>query len=1070
MLRIICWVGLSVFIQMMFGPDRVVAQLPPNQPEQDCINAIPICLDTIIQNDSYVGEGLNPEEINSAVSCLATGEENDVWYIFTVQQAGLLAFTLTPNDLNDDYDYAVYNLTNASCSDIRETPELEVSCNFAEIPGPTGPNGSGAPNSGDPFPVIEGETYVINISNFDETNSGYMLDFSASTAVIFDDKPAEIVEMSSNCATANSTDSIRVRFSENIQCNELAGVFTLTGPEGEVPISSVNIPACNEGAGFTREVILTIEGVLMDSSEYSLSVSGNAIVDNCGNISSGISFSDFLNVESNRILGLDTVCEGDTVSFDVRCLLTDSGTTFATRVLIRGEDSVVSASISNGLLIPISRGIFGVRAVMSGTYTFLKLDDVTGTDEALDSVLFEVTVLSGPKLDLIPEVTICGDGPGVIIEANVSSDNNAPLPFTYQWLPEEGVSDPNVANPFVRPDTSITYRVVATAFNGCKNGFQDDGENEVLVRVQSLPTVQAPADTAICQEDTIQLMTSSGVVEGISYAWTPLNTGFIDDSSSANPFVSPEFTTTYFVSGTANGCQGPADSITVIVNITPTISAGEDRRICLGDSVELQGIAFENENNVGVSFEWFPSSGLADSSDPETSASPDTTREYQLIATTQAGCESDTASVMVEIASTPIANILTQDTTLCTGDTIALRGAAFFSTTPPAEPLTFNWEPNGQLIDVSTDSIVRISPGMSVDYILTTSIGGSCPTADTVSINVVPGINASVIADTNAICAGDSLSLQVNANAEDLIYRWFPGDVLNNAEIVNPIAFPDSTTTFVVAVTDGVCVDTAETRIEAFPTPGSFYLSSRPTGCVGLEVTFEAEESLPASFVWDFGDGSPVSNHPLPTHVYDSIGIFPVTLTATGVRGCSSTSTIISVITSDTAFADAISDPLPDSDLFLPLAEVKFNDRSRNGISYVWDFGDGSSSTEPSPMHTFITEGTVNVLLAVTDENDCVDSLILGPFNIFEPTLFIPNVFSPNQDDINDTYMIQYEGSEQFRMEILDRWGKRFFESDNSMLGWDGTTTEGEEASEGVYFYRLKIGVKEYRGNLTLLR
>src|SRR5574337_507039 len=104
------------------------AQVPTNQ---DCLDAIPICQNVYSTTVSYSGEGNYPNEINNSSSCLGSGELNDVWYTFTVQQSGNLNFTITPNNSADDYDWAVYNLTNNNCSDIFTNPALEVSCNYS---------------------------------------------------------------------------------------------------------------------------------------------------------------------------------------------------------------------------------------------------------------------------------------------------------------------------------------------------------------------------------------------------------------------------------------------------------------------------------------------------------------------------------------------------------------------------------------------------------------------------------------------------------------------------------------------------------------------------------------------------------------------------------------------------------------------------------------------------------------------------------------------------------------------------------------------------------------------------
>ena len=173
---------LLLFLAAVLFPLSLQAQLPPNQPEQDCINALPVCQNTFVQPNSYQGEGLNPNEIDSGPSCMNSGERNDVWYIFTTQTAGFVGFSITPVNLTDDYDWAVYNLTNNSCADIFTTPSLEISCNWSGASGVTGPNGLPGAQNEPLIPVNAGETYVINVSNFSGTGTGYTLDFSPSTA------------------------------------------------------------------------------------------------------------------------------------------------------------------------------------------------------------------------------------------------------------------------------------------------------------------------------------------------------------------------------------------------------------------------------------------------------------------------------------------------------------------------------------------------------------------------------------------------------------------------------------------------------------------------------------------------------------------------------------------------------------------------------------------------------------------------------------------------------------------------------------------------------------------------
>ncbi|MEM8889486.1 MAG: gliding motility-associated C-terminal domain-containing protein, partial [Bacteroidota bacterium] len=115
--------------------------------------------------------------------------------------------------------------------------------------------------------------------------------------------------------------------------------------------------------------------------------------------------------------------------------------------------------------------------------------------------------------------------------------------------------------------------------------------------------------------------------------------------------------------------------------------------------------------------------------------------------------------------------------------------------------------------------------------------------------------------------------------------------------------------------------------------------------------------------------------------------------------------------------------------------------------------------------------GEYTVTLTITDAGGCTDVIQYGPYKVFIPGLLIPNVFSPNGDGINDNFRITYDGKEVFTIKVYDRWGRLMFEDENSPVnGWNGVATNGQDASDGVYYYSINIGIKTFTGNVTLMR
>ena len=287
------WVRFWGYGSNNTGTFQLCASIPPPPTTQDCPAALAICQNVYHEGTSYSGTGSLPKEIDPANSCLSDGERADVWYTFTVSSSGNLNFTITPDDPLDDYDWAVYNLTSATCANIYTNPALQVSCNFSADPGATGPTGGTALNSqgalGTPFnaqiPVVAGQTYVINVSNYSQSVSGYTIDFGASTASIFDNIPPHLQSVSASTLCGGS--QIGLNFSENILCSTLQNAdFTLTGPGGPYTITSWVSPTCASGATYANNVTLTVSPAMSTNGSYQLclTTASGSVTDLCGNV------------------------------------------------------------------------------------------------------------------------------------------------------------------------------------------------------------------------------------------------------------------------------------------------------------------------------------------------------------------------------------------------------------------------------------------------------------------------------------------------------------------------------------------------------------------------------------------------------------------------------------------------------------------------------------------------------------------------------------------------------------------------------------------------------------------
>lgn len=194
-----------------------------SMPEQDCINAIEICDTFYLQTNSYIGPGNIPIEVNSSHLCdggsVQAGyiETNSVWYRLKVLSTGTLNFTLFPLAVTDDYDWAIYDITNANCDQIFFNPNLRIACNRSAIPGPTGANGLAGNQNAPILNVTAGQILVFNINNFSSTQSGYIFSLGKSTAAFLDTIAPTIIGAEHVC----NNYGVRLYTSELVKCNSI---------------------------------------------------------------------------------------------------------------------------------------------------------------------------------------------------------------------------------------------------------------------------------------------------------------------------------------------------------------------------------------------------------------------------------------------------------------------------------------------------------------------------------------------------------------------------------------------------------------------------------------------------------------------------------------------------------------------------------------------------------------------------------------------------------------------------------------------------------------------------------
>lgn len=650
-----------------------------------------------------------------------------------------------------------------------------------------------------------------------------------------------------------------------------------------------------------------------------------------------------------------------------------------------------------------------------------------------------VSVASPFTVNLGKDTSFCGTV-NLVLKATVSGSP------TYLWQDNSTADTFNVTAPG-------TYHVRVSK-NNC------EVRDTIVVSLLSATPPSLGNDTALCAGDSLQ---KSYTCPGCTYLWS---------TNATTPSIYLKTAGTYWLQVDDAGCK-TRDSIVLTTTALPTVNIGPDSSACLGDSVVLAGPAGMD------SYVW---SNAATT----TTLAAKTSGQYWLRVTKNNCSNSDTAQLT--FATKPVVN-LGNDTVRCSGDSVVLAAPAGYS--------AYLWS-----TAATTPSITVKTWGQY--HVQVTQ--NNCKNTDTVLVTFAP-IPAVSLGKDSAICADKSLVLGTAGVFDS--YLWNTGNNTANLTV-------NTGGTYWLRVTQAGCSNADTVVITVNPVP-QFSLGPDTTICQGTTVVLDATGQPGLS--WSTGSTAPTIAVSLPGIYWakatdnncsytDSVFVFvknfptniindtvycdtlAVTLDATAVGATGylwdngstqpqlavNTAGVYGVVVSFDKCT--VKDSSKVSPLFAPQSpglndtvacegtSFTINATVPGATQYLWSNGNNTPVLQLDDTGGVYIVSVQNVCGAVTDTlkvtlEDC-------------DLPFIPNVFTPNSDGLNDFFTIGYRNAVEFKIEIFNRWGEMVFKSDNPQFAWDGTF-KGEWVPAGVYFYVIvskngKSKIRNAKGSLTILR
>ncbi len=406
-------------------------------------------------------------------------------------------------------------------------------------------------------------------------------------------------------------------------------------------------------------------------------------------------------------------------------------------------------------------------------------------------------------------------------------------------------------------------------------------------------------------------------------------------------------------------------------------------------------------------------------------------------------CSASTSvSKLISIVGSSISSVTNAN---CKG---AANGSAAVTTLFNVGACSYTWSPEG-------GSAATASSLTAGNYSVFITDMNGCKSTSTVNISE-PNPNTGSSSQTINTCSGDKTQLKINLSGinDPISYLWSIGSDTNSSIYVTPSV----TTIYSASIsTSGTCAINEQKlfTVQVAPKPHAAFSSSTLKGCAplcpGLKDESTVNQGTLVKREWSFNNGMK-SNFESPGICFESSGVYSGQLTVSNSFGCSA---ILDAMITITVLPSPLVDFTANNFKAEESEPVNFrNLSSPDVIKWEWNFGGLASSINANPNYSFNDPGDYHVLLTVTDSAGCNNTIIRDIKVLPGFTFFAPNSFTPNNDQLNDSFFPKGMGWDPNAYEfwIFDRWGQKLFYTTNPFEGW-----KGEQTANGVYVWKVEL-------------